>query len=512
MDGKMMPGVASKDDHGQPWVVTDGSFEILEMGGGFGKLIGYADSEVAGKVISEFLHSEDRGTIEGLRVSLGSGGQALRSVRMKTKSGFTLRVRIEAKAIDPHRFKLMVCDADDGGQPGSGVRSQYALALYEIGRQMTSSFDAAEVLKLIVKNVAWLLECQFVAVAEVDVERGLLTYSEVVGNKADHPSGGAGKVGRGIAGRVTLTQKPFIMERLPGGEDSSEFELMICEYLQSAFGVPITNKGHQFGALVVGYRNDHRITEEEVQLTTNLANQAALALDNAALYRQSVEHSKSMAALSSRIALVQEEERRRITRELHDGIGQLLTGLRMNLELLLRQLPAQNTDAAERIAVMKQVIDETNNTIRRIAFDLRPPILDDLGLVPALRFYVDRFQERTNIRLALLSPDHLKRFDPKMEATLYRVVQEALTNVAKHSGAKNASIEIASVGEQLRLRISDDGHGFETRQAGEGGLWSNGLGIVNMKERVGALHGRFALRTEKGKGTVISIEVPVHDR
>lgn len=287
---------------------------------------------------------------------------------------------------------------------------------------------------------------------------------------------------------------------------------MEAENLVSAFGVPVTNKGRWFGAVVVGYRRYHDITEEEVQLTMNLANQTALALENAMLYQESVKYSKTMATLTSRLTMIQEEERRRITRDLHDGIGQALTGLRFNLDLLVRQAAITDGEAIERVGVMRQVIDETLNTIRQIAFDLRPPILDDLGLVSALRIYADRFQERTKILLALSCPDDIKRFDPKAESTVYRVIQEALTNIAKHSGAKNARIEIEKPEGALFLTISDDGKGFNNAQGGEPGLWSSGLGIVNMRDRIEALHGQFRLTSEKGKGTSIHIELPLNGR
>ena len=189
-----------------------------------------------------------------------------------------------------------------------------------------------------------------------------------------------------------------------------------------------------------------------------------------------------------------------------------MTGLRLNLEILSRQVPIVERAAVDRVSMMKQIIDETLNSIRQIAFDLRPPILDDLGLISALRVYVDRYEERTNIVLTLSCPDHLKRFDPKIEATLYRVIQEGLTNVAKHSGAKSARVEIKKTESTLELIISDDGKGFDQPRDGESGLWSSGLGIINMKERVSGLGGKFSLESETGEGTTIRIEVPFHER
>ena len=519
MKGIVAPGdmaaIVMKDDEGQPCVTTDGEKVVLDANTAFQHLIGFTLPELQGTKFVDLLPKEEYEKFEEHSRILAESGVSGIFVRLRTKGEFSINARLQSNQIAPGRFLTTVShDGDRPSNADTGYGNRYGLALYEIGRQMTSSFDVDEVLKLVVKNVVWLLECHFVAVEQVDWASGTLTYREVIGNKSEITSQKAGVNGQGIAGRVILSQKPFIVECLSADPnlDVPEFEVADKESLQSAYGVPITNKGKQFGALVVGYRSDHKITEEEVQLTTNLANQAALALENATLYQQSVEYSKSMAALTSRLTFVQEEERRRITRELHDGIGQALTGLRLNLEILSRQVPIVERAAVDRVSMMKQIIDETLNSIRQIAFDLRPPILDDLGLISALRVYVDRYEERTNIVLTLSCPDHLKRFDPKIEATLYRVIQEGLTNVAKHSGAKSARVEIKKTESTLELIISDDGKGFDQPRDGESGLWSSGLGIINMKERVSGLGGKFSLESETGEGTTIRIEVPFHER
>jgi len=462
------------------------------------------------------IHVEDREKFEEHWRELAEKGKSVVTARLQTKGEFTVHARFKSECVEPGKFHTVMLGTAGERLPEIELRyrNRYTLALYEIGRQMTSSFDVDEVLKLVVKNIAWLLESHFVAVATLDVKSSFVSYREMVGNKSEFFTADMTENNQGIPGRVIASQQAFIIDNFPDKPlvDPREFPVMEAENLVSAFGVPITNKERRFGALVVGYRRYHEITEEEIQLTTNLANQTALALENAILYQESVKYSKTMATLTSRLTVIQEEERRRITRDLHDGIGQALTGLRLNLDLLVRQASITDHDAVERVTLMKQVIDETLNTIRQIAFDLRPAILDDLGLASALRIYADRFQERTKIFLVLSCPEDLKRFDPKVEATVYRVIQEALTNIAKHSEAKNARVEIEKSGGRLLLAISDNGKGFDNNSARDPGLWTSGLGLVNMRDRIEGLEGKFTLTSETGKGTSINIEIPLNGR
>ena len=503
------------DNGGRPGIVADLEGKILDANDKFLLATGYSLKELKGVGIVDLVAPDDREQVTEHYRQMNESGKSSVVARLLTKGGLTIHAQFMTNVLPAGRFRTIVADAV-GRLPEHELHygNRYTLALFEIGRQMTSSFDVGEVMRLVVKNVAWLLECHFVGIAQFDSAHKTISYREVVGNKYPLVLSSANDSNREISGRVIATQKPFIIESFPTKPllDPSEFEIMASEMLTSAFGVPISNKGREFGALVVGYRRYHQISEDEVQLTMNLANQAALALENAKLYQEKVEYSKSMAALTRRLTVIQEEERRRITRDLHDGVGQALTGLRLNLDLLSRQIPITEQSAADRVSMMKQVIDETLGTIREIAFDLRPPILDDLGLISALRVYIDRFAERTKIVSSLKCLEDLKRFDPKVEATLYRVVQEALTNVAKHSGAREVVVELRKTDNALMLNIFDNGKGFDDGHSAKPGFGTSGLGLMNMNERISGVQGQFSLSTERGKGTKIFIEVPFHGR
>jgi signal transduction histidine kinase len=161
---------------------------------------------------------------------------------------------------------------------------------------------------------------------------------------------------------------------------------------------------------------------------------------------------------------------------------------------------------------LQGIIDETANDIRQIASDLRPAVLDDFGFVSALRLYVDGFAKRTSVSVSLQTPENIDRWDPKVEATLYRVVQEALTNVAKHSGASKVDIRLVSNKERLSLDIIDNGTTVDTKNEGPGDSWRQGLGILNMKERIAALKGTFTFGLNERESVQIHIEIPLESK
>ncbi|MCM8746147.1 histidine kinase [Thermomicrobium sp. CFH 73360] len=214
-----------------------------------------------------------------------------------------------------------------------------------------------------------------------------------------------------------------------------------------------------------------------------------------------VGYQERLRELSQRVLTAQEEERRRIARELHDDPAQSLTVLLVLLKMLQdRQQPTDGT-------LLRELIDLTSATlesIRTIAQELRPPVLDDLGLAAALEGLAAQYRQRFGLAVQVQVRGQRQRLAPDVELALYRIAQEALTNVAKHASAKRATMELAFGEEVVTLRIEDDGHGFEPREA-----LGRGLGLFGMRERAQLVHGTFELRAAPGKGTRIDVRVPL---
>jgi signal transduction histidine kinase len=197
-----------------------------------------------------------------------------------------------------------------------------------------------------------------------------------------------------------------------------------------------------------------------------------------------------------------EEERKRISRELHDEVGQLLTGLRMELRALSRLHGASREQFVTRLDETKILLDRTVQAVRDLAMGLRPAMLDDLGLVPALQWQAREFERRHDIRVSMNLDSSLDMLPDSYRTTIFRIVQEALTNCAKHAKATSVEISLQNQGGLVCLSIADDGVGL-VRPTGRAGL-----GLVGIQERIRELGGWFAARNREGGGTVLTAEIP----
>ena len=215
--------------------------------------------------------------------------------------------------------------------------------------------------------------------------------------------------------------------------------------------------------------------------------------------------NERLRALTSRLETLREEESIRIAREIHDDLGQSLTGLKMDLGALARALPAGAPDAArERIRGMGELVDATVETVRKISGELRPHLLDPLGLVAALEFALDRFGERTGVKTRLDAAAGDEGLDARRATALFRIFQEALTNVARHAGATRVTVTLDAEGDDLVLRVSDDGRGAAPSDLEAPAA----LGVLGMQERARAAGGSVVVEGESGRGTRVTARVP----
>lgn len=217
------------------------------------------------------------------------------------------------------------------------------------------------------------------------------------------------------------------------------------------------------------------------------------------------EYSEQLRVLSQRLVEIHEDDCRKLSRELHDRVGQNLTALSINLGIILGQLPdTVERSIALRLTDSQKLVAATVDCITDVMGELRPPLLDDYGLLPALRDIADQFARRTGIDVVVHGPAHLDRLSLQFEISLYRIVQEALTNVAKHAHARRVTLEIELPPERITLAVADDGIGFDpAAQARRGGR--GGWGMLTMRERAVALGGTLAIDSAPGRGTRVTI-------
>jgi PAS domain S-box-containing protein len=215
------------------------------------------------------------------------------------------------------------------------------------------------------------------------------------------------------------------------------------------------------------------------------------------------EYAQQLQALSRRLLEVQEQERRHIARELHEEVGQVLTALTLNLDTGAR-VPAATL--RERLAVAQGLVKDLTARVRDLSLELRPAMLDDLGLLPALLWQFKRYRAQTRIQVDFEHAGLDRRFASELETAIYRIVQEALTNVARHAGVDGVSVRVQLEHDRLSLQVEDRGRGFDAALARSAGRSS---GLSGMRERAVLLRGKLDVTTAPGHGTRVTAELPV---
>jgi PAS domain S-box-containing protein len=228
----------------------------------------------------------------------------------------------------------------------------------------------------------------------------------------------------------------------------------------------------------------------------------------AQLFEQSLQLQEQLRHLSRQLLLTQEEERKRISRELHDEIVQTLVGINVHLASLTLKTPVDLKDLKKRIIRTKRLVENAVTIVHRFARELRPTVLDDLGLIPALESFIKEFTQRTKIRIRFTASAGVEQLSSTQRTVLYRVAQSALANVDKHARANEAKVSLRQRRGAIRLEIHDNGKSFEMERV----LFAKRhkrLGLLGSRERVEMVGGKFGVESSPGRGTTISAEIPI---
>jgi len=223
------------------------------------------------------------------------------------------------------------------------------------------------------------------------------------------------------------------------------------------------------------------------------------------------ESGKQIRQLSAQLLMAQEIERKRISMELHDSLGQALNVMKLRIRMLENGLDGGEATACDECESLLEYLDEVIEDVRRISRDMSPAIIEDLGLASALRWLVSNFRKSNAIKATADIAEIDALFPENHRITIYRVIQEALTNVGKHSGAGNVSISIRRLDDKVVFSVEDDGKGFDPQEPAQRDVSKKGVGLTTMNERVRMMGGLFALRSRKGEGTRITFTIPVEN-
>jgi signal transduction histidine kinase len=311
-----------------------------------------------------------------------------------------------------------------------------------------------------------------------------------------------------VCGRVRKTGEAVIVRQLAQGCPLCELQGKADQKVVGHISVPLTTSSRIVGQLNVAFSDPEQADQIDVALLRTVSPQLAVAVENARLWEEIQEKERLQKELLKRVVLAQEEERRRISRELHDEMGQELTSLLFRLQVLEKLSESQQ--CSDIVTGLKKTAANMISSIHDLALELRPTILDDLGLAPALAQY------------AKICPDHLgitvdfsvigaeaSRLTREVETTLYRVVQESLTNVARHSGAHKASVLLKFNEKNIVAIIEDNGVGFDLKDIKTAQVKLNRLGLYGMEERVSLVGGTLTIESKPGEGTILYVEIPM---
>jgi signal transduction histidine kinase len=291
--------------------------------------------------------------------------------------------------------------------------------------------------------------------------------------------------------------------------------------LRAIISAPLRIKRRTIGVLQVVDANVGRFSADDLALLESVAVSASVAIENARLFEQTRheiaqreaaeaaqrQQAHRLKVLSRQLVAAQEAERRHIARELHDEIGQILTMIKVNLQALQAagDPPARSPLLDESIELTTRTLDQ----VRDLSLDLRPSVLDDLGLVPALQWYVNRQTQQSGLVVQITTDLEGERLDPMLEITCFRIVQEAVTNVTRHSQARHLGVGLQQETTELHMHIRDDGVGFNAEQALEHASRGKSLGLLSMQERAALAGGQLEIESAPGLGTEIRARFPL---
>lgn len=446
-------------------MVTDFNGNFIDGNESMCRMFGYTKKELLGMNVERLLDPVQSKTRPMYYDDLIQGKHEFSERRMMDKSGRTLDVEANVKKIGDNMLLAIARDVTDRKKIAQEIKisEERFRTLYEENPLMNFTIDADG--KIISVNKQGAFELGY-SVDEL-IGKSLLH----VFNDEDH--------------RTVLDQ---LKECLSNPKKTFTWNLRKLTKTGETIWVSETGtalmdeNGNYFVMIVCKNITERKKAEKEMQ-----------------------QMNKQLRNLSSHLQSVREEERTSIAREIHDELGQQLTGLKMDASWLLKKIPSEEKNMHDKISGMIKLLDSTVNTVRRISTELRPGILDDLGLIDALDWQSNEFEKRTGIHCEFKSSPAESQFEKNLSTGIFRVYQETLTNVARHSNATSIKTTFELSGDNIILKVQDNGNGFDEDAVRK----KNTLGIIGMKERATMFGGKLSIESSIGKGTVIHLQVPM---
>jgi len=304
-------------------------------------------------------------------------------------------------------------------------------------------------------------------------------------------------------------RKSVILSEISVEKAKTPFERWLARRgFRSLIAVPVALGEQVLGVIFAAAVQPDAFSRDDLTFLQTVSDHVAVALANARLLQELREKERIRGLLLNKVVTAQEEERKRISHELHDQIGQLLTALLIQLQLLERDL--SEPSLKDRLKVLKQLAEEISIHLHHIAWELRPPALDELGLLAALERVTEEWSKRFNIPCEFEANGAFNgRVEPEVAIGVFRIVQESLTNIAKHARATHARVTVQQENGELVVTVEDNGVGFRVKDVMRHPDENKRLGLLGMMERAAMLSGKLDIESKPGKGTKVQLRIPL---
>ena len=397
---------------------------------------------------------------------------------------------------------------------GSKTEKHYhdLVALSRVSAAISGLQDLDTILKIGLDNVLNIMNGTVGGIMLLDEPSQTLSYQVYHGLSDKYVGEMRLKPGEGIAGKVVQSGRSVLLEDISSEPNAARIDLISLEGLRAFISVPLRAKDNVLGVMNVASHVPHRFTKEDVHLLHSIGDQLGIAIEQAILYERLRKARERLRKLARQNLVAEEDERRRIARELHDETSQSLSGIALQLEALIEISAKSDNQDAQLIAGLKKVqalTVQVHKEVSRVISNLHPTVLDTLGLVAAARQHAKNTLQPLNINVTVEAKGTEMRFPPDVEAALFRVIQGSVGNIIKHSKAKNASIVLVYQPDEFSLTIRDDGQGFDVSRLTDVEASGRGRGLFSMRERIGFLGGTSGVESKIGAGTTVWAKIPV---
>lgn len=386
------------------------------------------------------------------------------------------------------------------------------VALSRVSAAISGLHDLNAILRIGLDNVLSIINGAVGGIMLLDETSQMLFYRVYHGLSDTYAAEMRVRLGEGIAGKVAQSGRSVLLEDISSDPDAARSDLISLEGLRAFVSVPLRAKDNILGVMNVASHVPHRFTKEDVHLLHSIGDQLGIAIEQARLHERLTKARERLRKLARQNLVAEEEERRRIARELHDETSQSLSGIALQLEALIEIATTSGDQDAEFIAGLKKVQSLTvqvHKEVSRIISNLHPALLDTLGLAAAVRQQAKNRLQPLNINVMVEVKGTEMRFPPDVEAALFRVAQGVIGNIAEHSKAKNASIVLVYQPDEFSLSIGDDGQGFDVSEITDVEESGRGRGLFSMRERIGFLGGTTSIESKIGAGTSLWFKIPI---